>query len=153
MIMVYLNHDKDYIMQRQASAVWNGSLKDGSGTLTTESKTLNATQYSFATRFENGVGTNPEELIAAAHAGCFSMDLSSRLGKAGLGVERIDTNATLTLEKVENGFSITAIVLDVKAKLQNPDQVKFDEAVAAAKEGCPVSKVLKADISVRASLA
>jgi len=140
-------------MQRQASAVWNGSLKDGSGTLTTESKTLNATQYSFATRFEHGVGTNPEELIAAAHAGCFSMDLSSRLGKAGLGVERIDTNATLTLEKVENGFSITTIVLDVKAKLQNPDQAKFDEAVAAAKEGCPVSKVLKADISVRATLA
>ncbi|MFJ9532506.1 OsmC family protein [Herbaspirillum sp. NPDC101396] len=139
-------------MQRQASAVWNGSLRDGKGALTTESKTLDSTQYSFSTRFENGVGTNPEELIAAAHAGCFSMDLSSRLGKAGLGVERIDTNATLTLEKVEDGFSITTIVLDVKAKLQNPDQAKFDEAVDAAKKGCPVSKVLKADISVRASL-
>ncbi|WP_034295431.1 OsmC family protein [Herbaspirillum sp. RV1423] len=140
-------------MQRQASAVWNGSLKDGSGALSTESKTLDATQYSFTARFENGVGTNPEELIAAAHAGCFSMDLSSRLGKAGLGPERIDTNATLTLEKVENGFAITAIVLEVKAKLQNPDQAKFDEAVDQAKKGCPVSKVLKADISVRASLA
>jgi len=140
-------------MQRQASAVWNGSLRDGKGSLTTESKTLDATQYSFSTRFENGVGTNPEELIAAAHAGCFSMDLSSRLGKAGLAVERIDTSATLTLEKVEDGFSITTIVLDVKAKLQNPDQAKFDEAVDAAKKGCPVSKVLKAEISVRASLA
>jgi len=139
-------------MQRQASAVWSGSLKDGSGTLTTESKTLEATQYSFATRFENGVGTNPEELIAAAHAGCFSMDLSSRLGKAGLGVERIDTHATLTLEKVDGGFSITAIVLEVRAKLHDPDQAKFDAEVAAAQQGCPVSKVLKADISVRASL-
>jgi len=140
-------------MQRQASAVWDGSLRDGSGTLTTESKTLDATQYSFATRFEDGVGTNPEELIAAAHAGCFSMDLSSRLGKAGLGPQHIDTHATLTLEKVDSGFSITAIVLEVKAKLQNPDQVKFDEAVDQAKKGCPVSKVLRADISVRASLA
>lgn len=140
-------------MQRQASAVWNGSLRDGNGALSTQSKTLDATQYSFATRFENGVGTNPEELIAAAHAGCFSMDLSSRLGKAGLGPQRIDTNAVLTLEQVEGGFSITAIVLEVKASLENPDQAKFDEAVAAARSGCPVSKVLKADITVHATLA
>ncbi|MFJ3044476.1 OsmC family protein [Herbaspirillum chlorophenolicum] len=140
-------------MKRKASAVWTGNLKDGKGALTTESKTLSDTQYSFSTRFENGVGTNPEELIAAAHAGCFSMDLSARLDKAGLGPKRIDTEATLTLEKSDHGFTITAIQLAVKVALEERDEHKFNEAVAAAKEGCPVSKVLKADISVTAMLA
>ncbi|MBB5392390.1 MULTISPECIES: OsmC family protein [unclassified Herbaspirillum] len=140
-------------MKRKASAVWSGNLKDGKGALSTESKTLSDTQYSFSTRFENGVGTNPEELIAAAHAGCFSMDLSARLEKAGLGPRRIDTEATLTLEKTDPGFSITAIQLAVKVDLDDRDEQKFNDAVAAAKAGCPVSKVLKADISVMASLA
>jgi osmotically inducible protein OsmC len=140
-------------MKRKASAVWTGNLKDGKGALTTESKTLSDTQYSFSTRFENGVGTNPEELIAAAHAGCFSMDLSARLDKAGLGPKRIDTEATLTLEKSDHGFTITAIQLAVKVALEERDEHKFNEAVAAAKAGCPVSKVLNADISVTAMLA
>lgn len=140
-------------MKRKASAVWNGNLKDGKGALSTESKTLSDTQYSFSTRFENGVGTNPEELIAAAHAGCFSMDLSARLEKAGLGPRRIDTEAVLTLEKTDPGFAITTIELTVRVELDDRDEHKFNDAVAAAKAGCPVSKVLKADISVMASLA
>lgn len=140
-------------MKRKASAVWTGNLKEGRGALTTESKTLSATQYSFSTRFEDGVGTNPEELIAAAHAGCFSMDLSARLDKAGLGPKRIDTEATLTLEPANPGFTITTIVLAVKVELADRDEQKFNEAVAQAKAGCPVSKVLKADISVNAVLA
>jgi osmotically inducible protein OsmC len=139
-------------MKRKASAVWTGNLKDGKGALTTESKTLSDTQYSFSTRFENGVGTNPEELIAAAHAGCFSMDLSARLEKAALGPKRIDTEATLTLEKTDPGFTITTIQLAVKVELDDRDEQKFNEAVAAAKAGCPVSKVLNADISVTATL-
>lgn len=140
-------------MKRKATAVWTGNLKDGKGALSTESKALSDTQYSFSTRFENGVGTNPEELIAAAHAGCFSMDLSARLDKAALGPRRIDTEATLTLEKTDPGFTITAIQLAVKVELEDRDEQKFNEAVAAAKAGCPVSKVLKADISVTATLA
>ncbi|WP_050461781.1 OsmC family protein [Herbaspirillum autotrophicum] len=139
-------------MKRHASAIWNGSLKDGRGSLTTDSRVLSTTPYSFATRFESGTGTNPEELIAAAHAGCFSMDLSSRLGHAGLAPEQIDTSAVLTLEKTDDGFTITAVALEVKVKVGNPDQAKFDEAVAKAKSGCPVSKVLNADISVNATL-
>ncbi|MBP0600293.1 OsmC family protein [Herbaspirillum sp. LeCh32-8] len=139
-------------MKRKASAVWTGNLKDGKGALSTESKTLSDTQYSFSTRFENGVGTNPEELIAAAHAGCFSMDLSARLDKAGLGPKRIDTEAALTLEKTDPGFTITTIQLVVKVELTDRDEQKFNEAVAAAKAGCPVSKVLNADISVTATL-
>lgn len=140
-------------MKRKASAVWTGNLKDGKGALTSESKTLSDTQYSFSTRFENDVGTNPEELIAAAHAGCFSMDLSARLEKAGLGPRRIDTDATLTLEKTDHGFAITTIQLAVKVELDDRDEQKFNEAVAEAKAGCPVSRVLKADISVNAVLA
>jgi len=140
-------------MKRKASAVWNGNLKEGKGTLTTDSKTLSATQYSFATRFESGVGTNPEELIAAAHAGCFSMDLSARLDKAGLGPKRIDTEATVTLEASDPGFTITRVELTVKVELDDRDEQKFNEAVSAAKTGCPVSKVLNADISVNAVLA
>lgn len=139
-------------MKRHASAIWNGSLRDGNGSLTTDSGVLSATPYSFAARFESGAGTNPEELIAAAHAGCFSMDLSSRLGHAGMAPERIDTSAVLTLEKTDDGFTITAVALEVTVKLQNPDQARFDEAVAKAKAGCPVSKVLNAEISVKATL-
>lgn len=139
-------------MKRHASAIWSGSLRDGNGSLTTDSGVLSTTPYSFAARFESGAGTNPEELIAAAHAGCFSMDLSSRLGHAGLAPERIDTSAVLTLEKTDDGFTITAVALEVTVKLQNPDQARFDEAVAKAKVGCPVSKVLNAEISVKATL-
>src|SRR6202167_6151292 len=104
-------------MQRTASAHWSGGLKDGKGTVSTQSGVLSQTQYSFSTRFENGVGTNPEELIAAAHAGCFSMALSAQLGEAGMTAESIDTTATVSLEKTEGGFSITAVHLDVKAKI------------------------------------
>ena len=139
-------------MKRKASAVWTGNLKQGQGALTTESKTLSDTRYSFSTRFEDGEGTNPEELIAAAHAGCFSMDLSARLDKAGLGPRRIDTEAALTLEKTDPGFTITTVQLTVRVDLAERDEDKFNEAVAQARAGCPVSKVLNATISVNATL-
>lgn len=139
-------------MQRSASAEWKGSLKDGQGTMTTGSNLLSNAQYSFATRFEQGVGTNPEELIAAAHAGCFSMALSAQLGNAGLTPESIRTNATVTLEKTDSGFAITAVHLDVAAKVPGADQAAFDKAANAAKDGCPVSKVLNAKITMNAKL-
>src|SRR5271154_5545682 len=131
-------------MIRKASAVWNGSLKEGKGTISTESGVLNNSQYSFSTRFENGIGTNPEELIAAAHAGCFSMALSAQLGNAGMTAESIDTTATVTLDKTDAGFSITTSHLDVTVKIPGGDKVKFDEAAKAAETGCPVSRVLNA---------
>lgn len=140
-------------MKRTASAHWAGGLKEGKGSVSTQSGVLNNTQYSFSTRFENGVGTNPEELIAAAHAGCFSMALSAELGKMGLTPESIETNATLTLDKTEAGFTITAVHLDVSAKIPGGDQKKFDEAAQNAKKGCPVSRVLNANITMRAQLA
>src|SRR3984957_13044426 len=115
-------------MKRTASAVWNGDLKQGKRNLSTQSGVLNQTQYSFSTRFENGVGTNPEELIAAAHAGCFTMALSAELGKAGMTAESIDTKATLTLDKTDAGFTITASHLDVTVKIPGADKAKFDEA-------------------------
>lgn len=139
-------------MKRIASAEWKGSLKEGKGTLTTGSTLLSNAQYSFGTRFEQGVGTNPEELIAAAHAGCFSMALSAQLGNAGFTPESIKTNATVTLEKTDNGFAITAVHLDVKAKVPGADQAAFEKAANAAKEGCPVSKVLNANITMDAKL-
>lgn len=139
-------------MQRTGSAHWEGGLKDGKGTVSTQSGALSKTQYSFSTRFENGVGTNPEELIAAAHAGCFSMALSAQLGNAGMTAESIDTTATVTLEKVGDGFSITTINLDVKVHIPGADKAKFDEAAQNAKKGCPVSKVLNANISMNAQL-
>jgi osmotically inducible protein OsmC len=139
-------------MQRTASAHWSGGLKDGKGTVSTQSGVLNQTQYSFSTRFENGVGTNPEELIAAAHAGCFSMALSAQLGNAGMTAESIDTDATLTLDKTDAGFTITAVHLEVKAKIPGADQAKFDEAAQNAEKGCPVSRVLKANITMDAHL-
>jgi osmotically inducible protein OsmC len=139
-------------MQRKGSAVWTGDLKTGKGTVSTESGVLTDTQYSFATRFENGKGTNPEELIAAAHAGCFSMALSAQLGNAGITPERIATSATVTLEKGEGGFAITAVHLDVRAKLESGDRKAFETAANNAKAGCPVSKVLNAKITMNATL-
>jgi osmotically inducible protein OsmC len=139
-------------MQRSASAHWQGGLKDGKGTVSTASGVLSQTQYSFSTRFENGVGTNPEELIAAAHAGCFSMALSGQLDAAGLKAEAIDTTATVTMEKTDAGFTITKVHLDLKAKIPGGDDAKFQTAAANAKAGCPVSRVLKAEITLDAKL-
>lgn len=139
-------------MQRKGSAHWTGGLKDGKGTVSTPSGVLRGTQYSFSTRFENGVGTNPEELIAAAHAGCFSMALSGQLGNAGMTAESIDTTATVTLEKTDAGFTITSSHLDVTVKIPGADQGKFDAAAKAAEQGCPVSRVLNARISMDAKL-
>jgi osmotically inducible protein OsmC len=139
-------------MKRKASALWNGSLKDGKGTISTDSGVLSGTQYSFATRFADGKGTNPEELIAAAHAGCFSMALSNELGKAGFTPESIKTSAIVTLEQTASGFAITAVHLDVAAKVPGADQQAFETAASAAKSGCPVSKVLRADITMDAKL-
>jgi osmotically inducible protein OsmC len=130
-------------MKRKGSAVWTGGLKDGKGTVSTESGALKGTQYSFGTRFENGIGTNPEELIAAAHAGCFSMALSGQLGAANMTAESIDTTATVTLEKLEAGFTVTAIHLDVHAKIPGADRAAFETAAKNAKEGCPISRLLK----------
>ena len=139
-------------MQRTGSAHWAGGLKDGKGTVSTPSGVLTNTQYSFSTRFENGIGTNPEELIAAAHAGCFSMALSAQLGNAGMKAESIDTTATITLDKTDAGFSITSSHLDVTVKIPGADQAKFEEAAKAAETGCPVSRVLNAKITMDAKL-
>jgi osmotically inducible protein OsmC len=139
-------------MQRKASAVWQGGLKDGNGTLTSDSGVLKQTPYSFATRFEGTPGTNPEELLAAAHAGCFTMALSAQLGAAGLTAERLETTATVTLEKAGDGFDITKSHLDLVARIPGADKAKFDSAVKAAETGCPVSKLFKAEISVNARL-
>jgi osmotically inducible protein OsmC len=139
-------------MVRKASAVWNGSLKEGKGTISTDSGVLSKTQYSFSTRFENGAGTNPEELIAAAHAGCFTMALSGQLGNAGMTAESLETTASLTLEKLEAGFTITKIHLDVTARIPGADPAAFEKAAANAKAGCPVSRLLKAEITMTAKL-
>ncbi|MGH9508782.1 MAG: OsmC family protein [Terriglobales bacterium] len=139
-------------MQRTASAVWKGGLKDGKGTVSGPSGALNNTPYSFATRFEDQPGTNPEELIAAAHASCFSMALSGQLGGAGMTAESINTKATLTMEKLEAGWTVTAIHLDVVAKIPGGVQAEFEKAAANAKNGCPVSRLLKANISMDAKL-
>ncbi len=139
-------------MKRKAMAEWKGGQKDGRGTISTDSKVLSDTQYSFSTRFEDGIGTNPEELIAAAHAGCFSMALSAQLGNAGMTPESIRTTATLTMEKKEEGFTITAIHLDVVARIPGADPKAFETAAGNAKAGCPVSRVLKADITMQATL-
>ena len=139
-------------MQRKASAVWQGGLKDGKGTLSADSGVLKQTPYSFTTRFENVPGTNPEELLAAAHAGCFTMALSAQLGEAGLTAERLETTASITLEKSGEGFSITKSHLDLVARVPGADRARFDAAVKAAETGCPVSKLFKAEISVSARL-
>lgn len=139
-------------MIKKATAVWKGSLKDGGGVISTETGVLSETPYGFKSRFESGKGTNPEELIAAAHAGCFSMALSLILGEAGFTAERIETKAAVTLDKVAEGFEITTSHLDLVAKIPGIDQAKFDELANKAKAGCPVSKVLKAKISMDARL-
>jgi len=139
-------------MDRKASAFWKGGLKDGSGTVSTDSGALREAQYSFGTRFENATGTNPEELIGAAHAGCFSMALSAQLGAAGMNPDTIRTNAAVTLEKVGDGFSITKIHLDTRAKVPGANNEAFQAAAKKAKEGCPVSKVLNATITMNAVL-
>jgi osmotically inducible protein OsmC len=140
-------------MNRKASAVWEGDLKSGKGSVSTDSGALKQTQYSFSTRFENGVGTNPEELIAAAHAGCFSMALSAELGKAGLTPQRIATNATLTMDKTEAGWTVTAIHLDTQVTMPGADRAKFEAAANAAKAGCPISRLLNTKITLDAKLA
>jgi len=139
-------------MKRKASAVWQGGLKDGKGTISTDSGVLRNTQYSFSTRFEEGQGTNPEELIAAAHAGCFSMALSGQLGNAGMTAESINTTASVTLEKTDAGFTITKVHLDVTAKIPGADSQAFETAANNAKAGCPISRLLKAEITMDAKL-
>jgi len=139
-------------MKRKASAVWQGGLKDGKGTISTDSGVLDKTQYSFSTRFEDGKGTNPEELIAAAHAGCFSMALSGQLGAAGLTADSINTTAAVTLEKNDAGFTITAVHLEVSAKVPGASQDAFQTAANNAKAGCPISRLLKAEITMSAKL-
>ncbi|MCW5620180.1 MAG: OsmC family protein [Burkholderiales bacterium] len=139
-------------MKRKGSAVWSGDLKSGKGTVSTDSGVLRDTQYSFATRFEQGAGTNPEELIAAAHAGCFSMALSAQLGAQGITPERIATTATVTLEKQDGGFTITAVHLEVRARIPGGDRAVFETAADEAKRNCPVSKVLNTDITMSAAL-
>ncbi len=139
-------------MNRKASAVWQGGLKDGRGTVSTESGVLSDAAYSFRTRFENEKGTNPEELVGAAHAGCFSMALSAQLGEAGLKPERIETAAAVTLEKVADGFAVTAVHLDVNATVPGADEAKFQAAANKAKEGCPISKLLNTKITMQARL-
>ena len=139
-------------MDRKASAVWQGNLKGGKGTISTASGVLSNTQYSFSTRFENGVGTNPEELIAAAHAGCFSMALSAQLGEAGLTPDSIATTATVTMERTDAGFTVTSSHLDVHAKIPGASKEAFDKAAGNAKAGCPISRLLNAKITMAATL-
>jgi len=139
-------------MKRKASAIWQGGLKDGKGAISTDSGVLENTQYSFSTRFEDGKGTNPEELIAAAHAGCFSMALSGQLGAAGLTAERINTSAAVTLEKTDAGFTVTKVHLDVTAKIPGATEDAFQTAANNAKAGCPISRLLKAEITMDAKL-
>jgi lipoyl-dependent peroxiredoxin len=139
-------------MKRKASAVWTGGLKDGNGKVSGESKVFSDLAYSFGTRFETTPGTNPEELIGAAHAGCFSMALSGQLNQAGLKPERIQTTATVNLEKGDAGFSVTAVHLDVRAKVPGADKAAFEKAANNAKTGCPISRLLKAEVTMDAQL-
>ena len=139
-------------MVRKASAVWKGSLKEGKGTISSDSGVLSDTPYSFSTRFENAKGTNPEELIAAAHAGCFTMALSAQLGNAGITPESLETTASLTLDKLDAGWTITKVHLDVAARIPGVDKAAFDKAAENAKAGCPVSRLLKAEITMTAKL-
>jgi lipoyl-dependent peroxiredoxin len=139
-------------MQRTASAAWSGALKDGKGTISTQSGVLSDTQYSFTTRFENGKGTNPEELIAAAHAGCFTMALSAQLGTMNFTPQSLRTTATLTFEKLDAGWTISKIHLDVAGRVPGISADAFQSAAQSAKANCPVSRVLKADITMAAKL-
>lgn len=139
-------------MYREATAVWSGGLKDGKGNLSTPSGVLKSTPYSFAMRFESAPGTNPEELVAAAHSGCFSMALSAELGNVGITAERIETRARLTFEKTDAGFTVTESHLILRAKAPGANRAKFDEAVAKAKAGCPISRLLNTKITLEATL-
>ena len=139
-------------MKRTGSAVWRGDIKGGKGEISTQSGTLNNTQYSFAARFENGIGTNPEELIAAAHAGCFAMAFSLILGNAGFTPESIDAKATVSLEKQDAGFAITTSHLEVTSRIPGIDEATYQKLAGEAEKNCPVSKVLNARISMDAKL-
>ncbi|MFC3459869.1 OsmC family protein [Massilia haematophila] len=139
-------------IKRNGSAVWSGGLKDGKGAVSTGSGVLKDSQYGFNTRFEDGPGTNPEELIGAAHAGCFTMALSGQLGQAGMTAQELRTTATVSMEKVEGGFSITAVHLDLVANIPGASQEAFDKAANTAKENCPVSKLLNAKITLSSRL-
>jgi osmotically inducible protein OsmC len=139
-------------MKRSASAVWKGGLKDGQGTVSTGSGVLSAVPYNFAKRFESEPGTNPEELIGAAHAACFSMALSGQLGNAGMKADSIETTATVTLEQVEGGFAVTSSHLQTTVKIPNADKAAFEKAAENAKAGCPISKLLNAKITMDATL-
>lgn len=139
-------------MKKTASAHWQGGIKDGKGTISTQSGALKSAPYGFNTRFEDQPGTNPEELLGAAHAGCFTMALSKELGEAGMIAESIDTQADVTLDKSDGGFAITAVHLTLKARIPGADRTAFENAVETAKNGCPVSKVLNAEITLEAVL-
>ena len=139
-------------MKTQGSAVWSGGIKDGKGAISTQSGALKDAPYGFASRFEGKPGTNPEELIGAAHAGCFTMALSLILGEANLTAERMETKAEVTLDKVGDGYAITAVHLTLQARIPGADQATFDELTAKAKAGCPVSKLLNASITLDAKL-
>ena len=139
-------------IKRKGSAIWEGNLKEGRGRISTDSGVLKETQYSFGTRFENGPGTNPEELIGAAHAGCFSMALSAQLTEAGHPPKRIHTTATVRMEKLETGFTVTGVRLDVDANVPGIDQASFDKAADEAKRNCPISRLLNTEITMETRL-
>lgn len=140
------------MINRTGSAVWSGGLKDGKGTVSTQSGVLRDTQYGFSSRFEQGAGTNPEELIAAAHAGCFTMALSAQLEQAGLKASRLETTASVSLNKADGGFEIPAIHLTLVAQVPGATEAQFQDVALKAKEGCPVSKLMKANITMDAKL-
>jgi len=139
-------------MKRKASAIWKGDLKAGKGNISTESGALKDTQYSFSTRFESGVGTNPEELIAAAHAGCFAMAFSAELGKDGLKADSINATATVTLDKTDAGWTVTESHLDVTAKVPGADKAHVLQIAEAAKSGCPISRLLNTKVTMDAKV-
>jgi osmotically inducible protein OsmC len=139
-------------MERNATAVWTGALKDGKGSISTQSGVLSEAPYSFVTRFENGKGTNPEELIAAAHAGCFTMALSAQLGTMNITPQSLRTTATVTLEKLEAGWTVSKIHLDLAANIPGISAAAFESATASAKANCPISRLLKAEITLTAHL-
>ena len=139
-------------MKRKATAVWQGGLKDGKGVVSTESGVLDKAQYSFSTRFESGKGTNPEELIAAAHAGCFAMALSGQLGNAGLTAQSLEVICTITMEKLEAGFTVVESALDLVAKIPGAPKDKFDTAANNAKAGCPISRLLNTKVTLNSRL-
>ena len=139
-------------MKRKATAVWQGGLKDGKGVVSTESGVLEKAQYSFSTRFESGKGTNPEELIAAAHAGCFAMALSRQLGNAGLTAQSLEVICTITMEKLDAGWTVVESALDLVAKIPGAPKDKFDAAAANAKAGCPISRLLNTKVTLNSRL-